>query len=84
MAYTRGHQRGARGHQVARKGHVHRPQACSKNNTSIINVFTLTNINIKIIEGKLSKIFISETCIKLVALRTNRCTRSSSQFQKGW
>jgi len=26
----------------------------------------------------------SEGCIKLVALRINRCTRSSSQFQKGW
>jgi len=23
-------------------------------------------------------------CIKLVALRINRYTRSSSQFQKGW
>jgi len=50
----------------------------------MINVFTLTNINTKIVEGKLSKIFISEMCIKLVALHTNRCTRSSSQFQKGW
>jgi len=30
----------------------------------------------------LSKNFISEVCIKLVALRINRCTRSSSQFQK--
>jgi len=38
----------------------------------MINVFTLTNINTKIIEGKLSKIFISEVCIKLVALRINR------------
>jgi len=44
----------------------------------------LTNINTKIIEGKLSKIFISEVHIKLVALRINRYTRSSSQFQKGW
>jgi len=35
----------------------------------MINVFTLTNIKDKIIEGKLSKIFISEVCIKLVALR---------------
>jgi len=48
----------------------------------MINIFTLTNINTKIIEGKLSKIFISEVCIKLVALRINRYTRSSSQFQK--
>ena len=48
------------------------PRACSKNNISMINVFTLTNINTKIIEGKLSKIFISDVCIKLVALRINR------------
>jgi len=34
----------------------------------MINVFTLTNTNTKIIEGKLSKIFISEMCIKQVAL----------------
>jgi len=32
----------------------------------------------------LSKIFISEVCIKLVAHRINRYTRSSSQFQKDW
>jgi len=38
----------------------------------MVNAFTLTNINIKIIEGILSKYFISEVCIKLVALRTNR------------
>jgi len=51
----------------------------------MINGFTLTNINTKIIKGKLSKIIISEVCIKLVALRINpRCTRSSSQFQKRW
>jgi len=49
----------------------------------MINVFT-TNINTKIIKGKLSRIFISEVCIKLVALRINRYTRSSSQFQTGW
>jgi len=48
----------------------------------MINVFTLTNINTKITEGKLSKMFIPLVCIKLVALRINRCTRSSSQFQK--
>jgi len=35
----------------------------------MINVFTLTNINTKIIESKLIKFFISEVCIKLVALR---------------
>jgi len=78
--YNRGHQRGSRVHQVARKDHVGRPRTCSKTNISMINVFTLT----KIIEDKLSKIFILEVCIKLVALRINRYTRSSSQFQKGW
>ena len=61
-AYIKGHQRGARGHQVIRKDHVSRRRACSKNNISMINVFTLTNINTKMIEGKLSKTFISE-CI---------------------
>jgi len=50
----------------------------------MINVFTLKNINTKIIEGKLSKVFISEVRIKLVALHINRYTRSSLQFQKGW
>jgi len=50
----------------------------------MVNAFTLTNINTNIIEGKLSKNFILEVCIKLVALRINRFTRSSSQFQKGW
>jgi len=82
--YTRGHQRGARGYQVGRKEQIGRPQACSKNNISMIIVFILRNINTKIIEGKLSKIFISEMCIKLVALRINRCQRSCSQFQKDW
>jgi len=42
----------------------------------MINVFTLTNINTKITEGN------SEVCIKLVALRIHRYTRSSFQFQK--
>jgi len=74
----RGHQRGARGHQVPRKDHVGRPRVCFKNDISMINVFTLTNINTKIIEDKLSKIFVSEVCMKLVALRINRYTRSSS------
>jgi len=50
----------------------------------MINAFTLMNINTKIIESKLSKIFISEVCIKAAALRINRYTKSSSQFQKGW
>jgi len=79
----RGHQRGARGHQVARKDQVG-PRACSKNNITMINIFTLTNINNKILEGKLKKIFISEVCIKVVTLRINRYTTSNSQFQKGW
>jgi len=48
------------------------------------NVFILTNINTKIIKGKLSKLFISEVFMKLVALRIRRYTRSSSQLQKGW
>jgi len=75
-----GHQRGGHGHQVALKDHVGHPRVCSKNNISMINVFT----NTKIMEGKLSKIFISEVCIKLVALPINRYTRSSSRFQKAW
>jgi len=41
-------------------------------------------MNTKVLEGKLSKIFTSEVCIKLVALRINWYTRNSSQFQKGW
>ena len=45
LFYSRAHQRGARGHQVARKDHVNRPRACSKNNISMINAFTLMNIN---------------------------------------
>jgi len=45
LFYSRAHQRGARGHQVARKDHVSRPRACSKNNISMINAFTLMNIN---------------------------------------
>jgi len=40
----------------------------------MINVFTLTNINNKIIESKLSKICISEVCLKLVALHINQYT----------
>ena len=59
-------------------------RVCSNNNISMINVFTLTNIDTKTIEGKLSKTFTSEVCIKLVALRINWYTISSSQFQKGW
>jgi len=50
----------------------------------MINIFTLTNITNKIIEDKISKVFISEVCINLVDPRVNRYTRSSSQFQKGW
>jgi len=48
----------------------------------MIDIFTLTNIITNIIEGNLSKLFISELCIKLVAPRINWYTRSSSQFQK--
>ena len=70
--YSRGHQRGSREHQVARKAHVGCQLTCSKNNIRMVNAFTLTNINTKIIEGRLSKLFISEVCIKLVALRINR------------
>ena len=50
-------------------------RACSKNNISMISVFTLRSIlivNTKIIKGKLSNIFISEACIKLIALCINR------------
>jgi len=82
QGYTWGHQRGVRENQVTRKDHVSHPRDCSKNNTNMINVFTLTNINTKVIESKLSKNFISEVCIKPVALRINRQTRSRSQFQK--
>jgi len=44
----------------------------------MINVFTLTNINNKTIEGKLSKNFTPEVCIKLVAPRIIWYTRNSS------
>jgi len=81
---TRVNQHGGRGHQVARKNLVGRPLACSKNNISMINVFTFTNINTKIIECKLSKIYISEVCNKQEALRIDRFTRSILQFQKVW
>jgi len=60
--HSKGLQRGARGHQDSRKVHAGRPRACSKNNIRIINVFT----NTKIIEGKLSNIFISEVCNTLL------------------
>jgi len=46
-----GRQLGPRDHQVAHKDQVGRPRACSENNISMINVFALTNINIKIIEA---------------------------------
>jgi len=48
----------------------------------MIYVFTLANINTKIIEGKLSEFFSLEVRITLVPLRIMWCTRSSSQFQK--
>ena len=55
--YSRGRQRGARGHQVVRKDHVSRPRACSKNKIRMINVFTFTNINAKVTEAKLSNFY---------------------------
>jgi len=61
-----------------------RPRACSKNYISMINGFTLANINTKIIKAKWSKIFISVVCLKLVAHRIQRYTKSSPQFQEGW
>jgi len=45
LVYSRIHQRGTCGHQVARNDHVGCPWACSENGISMINVFTLTNIN---------------------------------------
>ena len=48
------------------------PAACFKTNISMTNVFTSTNINTKIIEGKLSQICISEVRIKLADFRINR------------
>jgi len=58
------------------------PWACFENIDRMINVFTLTNINSKIIKDNMNEIYISEVCIKLVSLRINRYTRSSSLFQK--
>jgi len=61
--------------------------ACSKNNISIISVFTWQNIlivNTKTIKDKFSNISISEACIKLVALCVDRHVRSSSKLQEGW
>jgi len=34
-----GHQRGTRGHKVARKNHVGRPRVCSKNSINVVSVF---------------------------------------------
>jgi len=51
----------------------------------MMSIVTQINIiNDNIIKGKLSKIFISEVCIKLVTLSVNRYPRSSSQLHKGW
>jgi len=47
----------------------------------VINVFTLTNINAKVTEGKLSKMLISLVCIKLVALRINRTQEVALSFK---
>jgi len=78
MLYIMGHQRGARRHQIARGPVLKITLAW------MINAFTLTNINTKIIKGKLSKILVSEVCIKLVALHIGRYPRRSSWFQKDW
>jgi len=60
-------------------------RTCCKNYISMISVFTLRNIlivNIKIIKGKLSNIFISEVYIKLVALCINQHERVALNFKK--
>jgi len=82
--YGRGHQHDARGHLVARKHYVGCPRASFKNSIKMMCVITYININNDNIIGKLNKIFISEVCIKLVALRVTRYPRSSSQLHKGW
>jgi len=49
--------------------------------------FTLRDtliVNTKIIQGKLSNIFISDMCITVVALRINPHARSIFQLQEGW
>ena len=69
-------------HQIARKDDIHRPRYSSKNNISMINTFTLTNINTEVIEAKLSKTLISEVCIKqepLALIRTQEVARSFKQ-----
>jgi len=48
----------------------------------MINVFTLTNINTRISEGKLNKILLSEVCIKLVSLRMNLYQAVAHSFKK--
>ena len=83
--YTRGHQHGARGHQVPREGHVGRPRGCFENSVKMMGIVTWINIiNNNIIKDKLSKLFISEVCIKLVAHSVNRHPRISYRFYKGW
>jgi len=37
---TRGHQHGARGHQVTYEVHVGHQRACSKNSVGMISIFT--------------------------------------------
>jgi len=51
---------------------------------ALSSIVAQININNNIIKGKLNKLFISELCIKLVALSVNRHPRISSQFYKGW
>jgi len=48
----------------------------------MINVFTLTNTDTIITEGKLSKISILEVCIKLVVLHINRYKKVARSFKK--
>jgi len=48
--------------QVAHKDHVCRPRTCSKKGNKRYQCIHM--------KGELSNIFISEVCIKLVALRT--------------
>jgi len=84
MVYARGHQHGARGHQVARKDHVGRSRAYLENSIKMMSIVTCINIINDYIIGKLNYIFTSEVCIKLVALSVNRHPRSSSQLHKGW
>jgi len=87
ISYVRGHQHGARGHQVARTNHVGGPRACSDNSTNMISVFTSTSlifINDNIIEDKLSKFLFQKCVYQTGSPSLKSVPRCSSQFQKGW